>query len=248
MLVAAQLLPAAAKFVRQVVPPVIATLIAAFLIAAYNTRFSSQLAQPRMGGGLQTEASATPATRPAAAAPVVAKSTEPATEIITIHEYADEPERLADKHAGQEAGKDQTSKLAAEAVPPRPAAPGHTATPAPRAEPRRFASVEHAQPMPAPVIAAPPVVVMAPAAPPVIAAPMTQEPPPVIVAVPPIATLPDRPNGRPAEARAEPTVPPQGPIGRIVSTLKPSNWFDRAREFGEKIEAAGNDILPNIRP
>ena len=38
-----------------------------------------------------------------------------------------------------------------------------------------------------------------------------------------------------------------GPIGMIVNTLKPSNWFARAREFGEKIEQAGNDILPNIR-
>ncbi len=59
MLVAARFLPAAAKFARQIVPPVVATLIAAFLIAAYNTTFSGHLAQPRMGG-LQAEASATP--------------------------------------------------------------------------------------------------------------------------------------------------------------------------------------------
>jgi hypothetical protein len=29
--------------------------------------------------------------------------------------------------------------------------------------------------------------------------------------------------------------------------LKPSTWFAHAREFGQKIEDAGNDILPSIR-
>jgi hypothetical protein len=33
-----------------------------------------------------------------------------------------------------------------------------------------------------------------------------------------------------------------------VNTLRPSSLFARAREFGERIEAAGNEILPNIRP
>ena len=33
----------------------------------------------------------------------------------------------------------------------------------------------------------------------------------------------------------------------FVDTLKPSSLFRSAREFGDKIEAAGNDILPNIR-
>ena len=49
------------------------------------------------------------------------------------------------------------------------------------------------------------------------------------------------------EQGAAPQERPQGPIGSIVNTLKPSTWFARAREFGEKIEAVGNDILPNIR-
>lgn len=230
MLVAARFLPAAAKFARQIVPPVVATLIAAFLIAAYNTTFSSHLAQPRMGG-LRAEANATPNAVPASVA--AAKTAEPVAEVITIHEYVDEPERLADKDAGQESGKDQSAiKVAAEA--------------APRPEPRRVASLEHTQPMPAHVIAAQPmpapVVVTAPAA-----APIAQEPPPVIAATPPMVTVPDRPNARPSEAQAEPPAPPQGPIGMIVNTLKPSNWFARARELGEKVEQAGNDILPSIR-
>jgi hypothetical protein len=44
-----------------------------------------------------------------------------------------------------------------------------------------------------------------------------------------------------------PPPPPQGALGAIVNTLKPSALFARAREFGERIEAAGNEILPNIR-
>lgn len=242
MLVAAQLLPAAAKFARQIVPPVIATLIAAFLIAAYNKTFSGHLTQPRMNG-LQAEASAAPVTTPASVA--AGKTVEPVPEIITIHEFVDEPERLADKDAGQEAGKDQSViKVAADPAPPRPVAPERAAAPAPRAEPRRVASVEHAQPMPAPVIVAPPVVVAAPVA----TAPVMQEPPPVIVATPPMVTVPDRATARPAEPQAGPIEPPRGSIGMIVNTFKPSNWFARAREFGEKIEQAGNDILPSIRP
>ena len=38
-----RLAPAAAKFARQIVPPVIATLIAAGLISAYNRAFSGHL-------------------------------------------------------------------------------------------------------------------------------------------------------------------------------------------------------------
>jgi hypothetical protein len=232
MPVAAQLLPAAARFFRQIVPPVVATLIAAFLIAAYNNTFSSHLSQPRMGG-LQSETNATPAAPPATA--TVAKSAEPVTEVITIHEYVAEPERLADKDAGREAGKDQSFKVAAEPAQPRAAS-----------APRRVASLEQPS-VPAPFIAAPPIIVMAPVAPP-IAAPIAHEPPPVIVAPPPVVTVPDRPNARHIEAQSQPPDPPQGAIGRIVDKLKPSTWFARAREFGEKIEQAGNDILPNIRP
>ena len=58
--------------------------------------------------------------------------------------------------------------------------------------------------------------------------------------------------GSPASAaagtdRRAARAPPQSPIGTIVNTLKPSSLFARAREFGEKIEAAGNEILPSIR-
>jgi hypothetical protein len=234
MPIAAQLLPAAAKFLRQIVPPVVATLIAAVLIAAYNKTFSSHLSQPRFSG-LQAEASAT-----LPAAPAVAKTAEPATEVITINEFVDEPERLADKDAGQESGKGQSAiKVAAEPAAPR-------TTPAPRAEPRRVAALEQPPPTSAPIIAPPPVIVAVPVAP-VAAAPVAQEPPPVIVATPPMVTVPDRSSARPTEEAHAPPPASQGALGRIVNTLKPSNWFARAREFGERIEQAGNDILPNIR-
>jgi hypothetical protein len=71
-----------------------------------------------------------------------------------------------------------------------------------------------------------------------------------------MVTVPDRPGLRPAyEAQAPGQVQPveapaqqrPGMLGAIVDTLKPSSLFRSAREFGDKIEAAGNDILPNIR-
>src|SRR3954470_23914130 len=43
-----RLAPAAAKFARQIVPPVIATLIAAGLLSAYNRAFSGRPRRPRM--------------------------------------------------------------------------------------------------------------------------------------------------------------------------------------------------------
>jgi len=102
---------------------------------------------------------------------------------------------------------------------------------------------------------------------------MPAVPPPVIVAAPaatgipagnpneaPMVTVPDRqramsqqqqpypadaPNGE-QQAQQQPGAP-QGPIGTFVNAMKPSNWFARAREFGERVEAVGNDILPTIR-
>ena len=65
---------------------------------------------------------------------------------------------------------------------------------------------------------------------------------------PPTVTVPDRPRPLPQAQIEEPSAPQQNPIGEIVNTLKPSSLFARAREFGEKIEAAGNEILPSIRP
>ncbi len=79
--------------------------------------------------------------------------------------------------------------------------------------------------------------------------PQYQQPPyqpPPLVTAQPIVTVPDR--ARPVvEAQAEAANPPQGPIGKLVDTLKPANLLARARQFGEKIEQAGNDILPSIR-
>ena len=271
---ASQLVPAAAKFARQIVPPVIATLIAAGLISAYNRAFSGHLQQPRMAA-LHSHADETQAP------PVtIGETSKPlaATEAVTIYDNIVPPGRLWDKEARQEAGKDQAIKMAAEPAP----APVRTALPRPepKAEPRRVASVELPSPAPrapapvvvqAPVVVAvPPSVVSPPAAAPVVAAmPTAQEqhppvyqppyaqpqyaqppyqqpqyPPPVIMGQP-IVTVPDRP--RPVEEAQAAPPPPQGTFGMIVNTLKPSNLFARAREFGEKIEAAGNDILPNIR-
>lgn len=277
---ASQLAPLAVKCCRQIVPPVVATLIAAGLISAYNRAFSGHLQQPRMSALHQAAAAADTAPPittigmtkpPAPPAPAV-------TETITIYEEAVEPERLAEKDAGEEAGKDQAVvKVAADPAPvPTPA---HTAAPAPRIEPKyephHLASLEPAQPVvraPVPVIVAvPPPVVAAPITAPVVATmptpdqrvpqypqpypPQVQpypqpqyQPPPVIVGSAPMVTVPDRPNVRPLEeAQAEPPAPPRGALGTFVHALKPSTWFARAREFGDKIEAAGNEMLPNIR-
>ena len=48
MLAVAKYLPAARNYLRQIVPPVLATLIAALLIAGFNRAFTSHLVQPRM--------------------------------------------------------------------------------------------------------------------------------------------------------------------------------------------------------
>jgi hypothetical protein len=266
---ASQLLPAAARFTRQIIPPVIATLIAAGLISAYNRAFSGHLQQPRMAA-LHHDAAETQAdvvtvggTRPLAAA-----------EAVAIYDNIAPPPRLWEKEARQDAGKDQTIRLAEPApVPVRIAAPRGEPKSEPRAEPRHVAAVELPPPAvrtPEPVVAAAPVVLAVPpsvvspptTAPAVVAMPeqrqpvyqpqyaqppyqQPQYPPPVIMAQP-MVTVPDKP--RPTEqAQTEPGVPPQGVFGKIVDTLKPSNLFARAREFGDKIEAVGNDILPNVR-
>lgn len=290
----ASLLPAAAKFVRQIVPPVVATLIAAVLIASYNSTFSGHLTQPRMAAMHAGESAAQAAPAPAAkavtpAAVPATKGEAPVTEVITIHEVIEVPERLTDKDARQDAGKDQPElKVAAvEPATPQPsnesalqraaAALERTAPPAPRStEQRRVAAVEHSRPAPAPVVAvqpmpaqqapvvqqvpqqhapmvsappmAAPVVVMAPNA-----APVAHEPPPVIAASPPMVTVPDKPRAARTEqvepeAEAQAPARREGAFGVVVNNLKPSTWFARAREFGEKLEQVGNDILPNIRP
>ena len=60
------MLAATTKFLRQIVPPVIATLIAAVMIAGFNAAFQTHLTQPRMAA-LHPEANSEPA--PARAAP-----------------------------------------------------------------------------------------------------------------------------------------------------------------------------------
>ena len=260
--VRAKIFPAVSWFLRQIAPSVVATLIAAIMIAGYNHAFSGRLAQPRMAALHAAEASMAPAvSEPGAIKPPAA----PVTEVIEIYERA-EPERLADKDADREAGKDQPIRLAAEPAPApaRVVAPAHKSEPRP--EPRRVASIDvvHAAP-PVPVIVAAPVIVAPPVAAMPVAQELAQQPPPVVMAPvaaapigpPPMVTVPDRANARPMQdpahqdpahqAQAQPPAPPHGPIGTFVNAFKPSNWFARAREFGEKIEQAGNDILPNIR-
>lgn len=274
---ASRLLPATARYIRQIIPPVIATLIAAGLISAYNHAFSGHLQQPRLAA-LHQDAAEPPADSAPVSKPLAA------TEAIAIYDNIAPPSRLWDKEARQDAGKDQAIKVAVEPAP----APMRAAAPrVEKPEPRRVASFELPPPAvraPGPVIVAvPPSVVSPPTTPPSVAAlPTVQElrqpvyqpqyaqpqyapppyvqpppyqhqqygqpqqppyqPPPVITAQP-VVTVPDRP--RPVgQAQAEPS---QGAFGMIVNTLKPSNLFARAREFGEKIEQAGNDILPSIR-
>jgi hypothetical protein len=77
--------------------------------------------------------------------------------------------------------------------------------------------------------------------------PQYRAPPPVIMGSPPVVTVPDRPNARPPEEAQTQPAQPQGAMAKFVNALKPSTWFARAREFGDKIEQAGNDILPSIR-
>jgi len=300
MLAASQVLPLAVKFCRQIVPPVVATLIAAGLISAYNHAFSGHLQQPRMSA-LHAAENAAPQTAAVTTVGMTKPPPAPVTETITIYEEETAPERLWDKEANEQSGKDQTAiKLAEPAAAPIPA-PVRAAQ-APRIEPkyeprpdvryepraesryeqRRVAAVELPPAViraPAPVIVAvPPSVVAPPAVAPVVAAmPVAQEqlpqyqqqqqppyqqppyqsqpqyqaqpqyPPPVTIGAQPVVTVPDKPVARPAEEAQSEPARPQGAIGTFVNVFKPSNWFARARQFGEKIEAAGNDILPNIR-
>ena len=265
-----------ASYARQIIPPVIATLVAALLIAGFNRAFSTHFSQPRMAAvnGL------TNAEPPGARLAPTAKPAEPVLEFTPA--LVARPE----KNPEREAAKEQPSTKVAEVTPAQPVEPARTEparTEPARAEPVRRSEPRRAEPQPAPVYAAPvhtptpyiqpapqtPVVVMAP---PVQAQPMPAQPmqvqpmhghpvivapavapPPVIMAQPvrqgepAVVNVPDRPRAMPQPQYEPAQQTSQGPIGTIVNNLKPSTWFDRAREFGERIEAAGNDILPNIR-
>ena len=274
MLAASQVLPLAVKFCRQIVPPVVATLIAAGLISAYNHAFSGHLQQPRMSA-LHAAENAAPQAASVTTVGMTKPPPAPVTETITIVEDEAAPERLWEKEATEQSGKDQTAIKLAEATPaPAPVRaaqaprvePKYEPRPDPRYEPRyeqrHVAAVELPPPViraPTPVIVAvPPSVVSPPTVAPVVSAmPAAQEQRPPLyqpqiqeqqpVAAAPMVTVPDKPNARPAEEAQAEAPRPQGTLGTFVSVFKPSNWFARAREFGEKIEQAGNDILPNIR-
>lgn len=275
---AARFLPAARGFVRQIIPPVIATLIAAVLIASYNHAFTGHLVQPRMAA-MHSEAGAAPVSNTVAVAKVPREAVaETVIETSIITEHAVMPDRIFAKDEDREAGKDQTIKLATS----EPAAPAVTRIAARKAEPQALEQRPaeprvHAAPANTrPVAAAPlapigvaPVAVAPPAVPVLVGQPIgqpvgqplgqpmnqpiAQQPPPVITAKPMI-TVPDR-QQRPvvtydqqAEQELAPPQPPrQTVLGTVVETLKPSSIFARMREFGDKIEAAGNDILPSIR-
>jgi len=262
---------ATSKFLRQIIPPVIATLIAAVLIAGFNRAFSTHLTQPRLGG-LNAQADAESPGDRVLPRPVAAR---PAAATEVVEEPA--PVREWQKGGAREAAKEPVGIRSAETAPVAPPAPVLARRPEARQVEARPVEARPVENRPAesrqvetrrvepPVIAAPvavaapiaPVVIAAPAAPPVIAVPVA---PPVVMAAPvrqepvygepPMVTVPDRPRPQSQPQYAEPPAQPpqpQGPIGTIANTLNPSTWFARARELGEKIEAVGNDILPNIR-
>jgi hypothetical protein len=294
--------PALAWFARQIAPSVLATLIAALVIAGYNRAFSGHLQQPRMAAlhAAMDKVAGEPAAEADAVTGTTAKP-KPAwvAQVAEIIAPTGDVEHSFDKDEGREAAKDQSKLKVADVAPaaapvaPRPVAVRQEL---PRQEPRQewreprvaepqvivvdprgvapmapppggYLAVQQpvvVQPLqPAPVAVAPMAAPLVPVAPPPVAAmpvappPVAQEPPPVITAAKPMVTVPDRPGLRPAyEAQAPGPVQQQaeapqqqrpGVLGAIVDTLKPSSLFRSAREFGDKIEAAGNDILPNIR-
>lgn len=245
------------RFIRQIVPPVIATLVAAVLISAFNKTFSSHLQQPRLAALNSGSADAAPPAPPPATSVVAANKpaaqsanptpqTGPVTEYITIEETTDGPEHIWDKQADAEAKDQSAIKTAAVTPPARPApAPKPVTQPVVQAAPV-------AQPLPDPRRAAAPIEVapvpryVAPA-PVVVSGPATM--PPIVYEQPPMITAAPRPAPAPIDVDADdlPPRPPRGVLGTIVDTLKPSNLLERGRQLGDKIEAAGNEILPTIR-
>ncbi|HMK78407.1 MAG TPA: hypothetical protein VK438_02100 [Xanthobacteraceae bacterium] len=309
--IVAKFVPAARNLSRQIVPPVLATLIAALLIAGFNRAFSGHLVQPRM-------AALHDATGEAAQPVVYAANPHEAVMVTEVVPFTEPTaQRVFAKDDVREAGKEQSAIKLASA----PAAAPAAARVATRksdlpAEPRQAEPQLAAAPMvvpgpagaaPAPVVTAPPVAVqpiapiaqqpivqqpIAPIAQQPIAAPMppaaaplppvAQEPPAVIVAKP-MVTVPDRPRQtypagqgyagqpyppaqphpgqpypgydqrppyQPQQADADQDVAPPReprPLERFVEALRPSSIFNHIREFGDRVEAAGNEILPNIR-
>lgn len=335
-----KLLPAARNFSRQIVPPVVATLIAALLIAGFNRAFSGHLMQPRMAAMHDGTGKGT---RPI----VYATNPQEAVAVAEVDPLAEPAirERIFAKGDAKgdarESGKDQAAfKLATAPVAPRAVARRTEPVEARPAEPQRVASVPvvvSAPPAPAPAMTTAPItaqpiapiaqqpIASQPIAPPMapqplpqptaqppmaqqpmpapqmaapqIGVPVAQEPPPVIAAKP-MVTVPDRPRAPypantaqnypnqaypastyPNRAYPNPAYPNQAnlnqanpnydprppyaqqqaddedyarprerrPLERFVDAIKPSTIFNHMREFGDRIEAAGNEILPSIR-
>ena len=118
-------MPVLKNYLRQIVPPVLATLIAALLIAGFNRAFSVHLVQPRMAA-LHSEAAMTEE----APRPATVKAQEAEAELVPapVVEPMTPSERAFAKsgeRAEREAGKDHSAmKTAALTVPPAPAPVG----------------------------------------------------------------------------------------------------------------------------
>src|SRR4051812_1785447 len=137
--------PALAWFARQIAPSVLATLIAALVIAGYNRAFTGHLQQPRMAA-LHAAIDRTTVTPADAAPAAVEASAKPkpawAAQVSEIIAPTGGLERSFDKYEGREAAKDQKLKVAdlppAIVVPPPAAARPVAARPEPRAAERSY--------------------------------------------------------------------------------------------------------------
>ena len=196
------MLAATTKFLRQIVPPVIATLIAALLIAGFNQAFQTHLTQPRMAA-LHPEANSEPA--PARAAPA-------APTIVADLVTAPVVERQGDKGGMREASKDHPALKLAEPAP----------TPAPARRTERAAEMRPAEPYLAAVPLTPPPVIAAPvavAAPLVVAAPAVRQEP--VFAASPMVTVPGALRSVPAAADAGDPAPSPSGVRRRPAPVSP---------------------------
>jgi len=174
---AARFLPAIRNFARQIVPPVVATLLAAVLIAGYNRAFTGHLVQPRMGMLHGDIVGTDEAPRPAG---VPAAKPREVTDAVIVAEPVSPQNRVYAKDNEREAAKDD-SALKTAAVPAAEPAPVETAAAAPAAPPTP--PVVRA----APKKVEPRVVERRPVEPRPYGAPVIVSQPPVIVAQPPMA-------------------------------------------------------------
>src|ERR1044072_2522887 len=127
---ASRFLPVIRNFTRQIVPPVVATLLAAVLIAGYNRAFTGHLVQPRMGMLHGDVVGTDEAPRPAGVATVKPRE---ATDAIIVAEPVSEQNRVFSKDNDREAAKDDAALKTAAAV--AEPAPVETTAAAPAAPP-----------------------------------------------------------------------------------------------------------------